>query len=115
MNMISARLRQAVQSVLNGVGAPFITVTRPSDGTTRSIQFSVQPYSPDSASQFQLEGSLNMATDVPYRLMGLGGVDIKEGDLLPINGHQYRVILVVAPPCDATSAYTHALAVRYLR
>lgn len=105
----------AMNRILRVFGAADYAVTRPSDGSLRTVKLGAIPYTPESASAFQLEGDVNVGEDHPYIVYAAGTPDLQDGDQLTIRVVQrdflYRLFNPISPPLSGGSPYTVSIAV----
>lgn len=71
-----------------------LTVTRPSDGTTRTVRFLLLPMRPDQASDLVAEGLWNLGEPMPHNFVCALGSDVQEKDTLVYAGQTWRILTV---------------------
>lgn len=71
-----------------------LSVTRPRDGTTRTVRFLPQPQGAEEANTLFVEGLWNLSEPMPHSFVCAAGSDVQEKDMIAYQGFSWRVLTV---------------------
>ena len=108
--MNGAQTLQIVKRTMQRYGQE-LTVTRPSDSTTRSVRFLPQPQKA-SADTYLTEGVANVSEANLHDFVCASDSDVKEGDFISYDDAEWRVANTNKNPMAGTAPVLHCFAVR---